>query len=391
MTSPIVLDSLVVLRDGVSSLSGMSGTLGDYEGSTNNYYQVQVRNQSNGNNASGDFIVTSDTGSNTTGYVDLGINGSGFSQGTWTINKAGEPYLYSQSNNFSIGTASAKTLNFFTGGTLAANERLKIDGSGNITFDGLTTNNGLYAANSSGYLSQVLAGNANTISGGYINTDSTKVPFWYDTTSGDRKLVTPTYLSSFGYGTGSVTSIIAGNGMTGGTVTSTGTFNIDSTKIPFWYDTSSGFRKLVTPTYLSSFGYGTGSVTSVAAGTGLSGGTITTTGTISMPSVGTAATYGSSTIIPEFTTDAEGRVSSVTTVTCTPAIGSITGFGTGVESFLVTPTSANLATALTDETGTGSSVFATNPTFAGFTVTGGDNIVLSASTGTDLGQQQPKN
>ena len=38
-------------------------------------------------------------------------------------------------------------------------------------------------------------------------------------------------------------------------------------------------------------------------------------------------------------------------------------FGTNVATFLQTPSSANLAAALTDETGTGSAVFATNPTF----------------------------
>jgi len=40
----------------------------------------------------------------------------------------------------------------------------------------------------------------------------------------------------------------------------------------------------------------------------------------------------------------------------------ITSLGTGVATFLGTPTSANLAAALTDETGTGANVFATSPT-----------------------------
>jgi hypothetical protein len=40
----------------------------------------------------------------------------------------------------------------------------------------------------------------------------------------------------------------------------------------------------------------------------------------------------------------------------------ITSFGTGIATFLGTPSSANLATAVTDETGTGSLVFATSPT-----------------------------
>ena len=39
----------------------------------------------------------------------------------------------------------------------------------------------------------------------------------------------------------------------------------------------------------------------------------------------------------------------------------ITSFGSGVADFLGTPSSANLATAVTDETGTGSLVFATSP------------------------------
>jgi hypothetical protein len=40
----------------------------------------------------------------------------------------------------------------------------------------------------------------------------------------------------------------------------------------------------------------------------------------------------------------------------------ITSFGTGIATFLGTPSSANLAAALTDETGSGSAVFATSPT-----------------------------
>lgn len=42
----------------------------------------------------------------------------------------------------------------------------------------------------------------------------------------------------------------------------------------------------------------------------------------------------------------------------------ISGFGSNVASFLATPSSANLAAALTDETGTGLAVFATSPVFS---------------------------
>ncbi len=42
---------------------------------------------------------------------------------------------------------------------------------------------------------------------------------------------------------------------------------------------------------------------------------------------------------------------------------SLSGLGAGVGTWLATPSSANLAAALTDETGTGSAVFGTSPTF----------------------------
>jgi len=62
----------------------------------------------------------------------------------------------------------------------------------------------------------------------------------------------------------------------------------------------------------------------------------------------------------------------------------ITSLGTGVATFLGTPSSANLAAAVTDETGSGSLVFATSPTLAGTplapTATTGTNTTQIATT-----------
>lgn len=98
---------------------------------------------------------------------------------------------------------------------------------------------------------------------------------------------------------------------------------------------------------------------SYTAGTGL-----TLIGTqFSITNTGvTAATYGSATASPVFAVNAQGQITSVTNTTITPALGNITGFGANVATFLATPTSANLAAAVSDETGSGALVFANSPT-----------------------------
>ena len=64
------------------------------------------------------------------------------------------------------------------------------------------------------------------------------------------------------------------------------------------------------------------------------------------------------------TTPALGTATSGTLTNCTglPISTGVSGLGTGVATFLATPSSANLASAVTDETGSGALVFATTPT-----------------------------
>lgn len=64
------------------------------------------------------------------------------------------------------------------------------------------------------------------------------------------------------------------------------------------------------------------------------------------------------------TTPVLGTPQSGTLTNCTglPVSTGISGFGTGVATFLVTPSSANLRSVVTDETGTGALVFANTPT-----------------------------
>ena len=117
---------------------------------------------------------------------------------------------------------------------------------------------------------------------------------------------------------------------------------------------------------------GTG-VTSVATGTGLTGGPITSTGTISIANTAvSAATYGSSTNVGQFTVNAQGQLTFAGDVAISASsIGAVTSVsGTANEITATGTTSVTLAlpAALT---------------FTGKTVTGGAFNMTSATVGAD--------
>lgn len=179
-------------------------------------------------------------------------------------------------------------------------------------------------------------------------------------------------------GTGTVTQVDTGTGLTGGPITSNGTISLANTAVSpatYTYSTitvdqqgritsaSSGTAPVTsvgatspiassggtTPTvsipaansttdgYLTSADWGTfnskgtgnGSVTSVATGTGLTGGTITTSGTISLANTAvTAGTYGTASQVSQVTVDAQGRITSAANVAIAIANSAVSGLGT---------------------------------------------------------------
>lgn len=103
-------------------------------------------------------------------------------------------------------------------------------------------------------------------------------------------------------------------------------------------------------------GLGTGIATALAVNVGSAGAPVTFNGAGGTPSsmVGT-----------NITGTAAGLTAGVASAV---AVGGITGLGAGVGTFLATASSANLAAAVTDETGSGALVFGTSPTINGATI-----------------------
>ena len=88
-----------------------------HAGTSTGYFQHSLQNTSNGTGASTDLVCTADTGTDTTNYINMGINSSAFS-GSAPFNLALDGYLYTQSTNLNIGTNAAKALNFATNGAV---------------------------------------------------------------------------------------------------------------------------------------------------------------------------------------------------------------------------------------------------------------------------------
>lgn len=215
-----------------------AGTTSSYNaivarGSINNYFQLNIQNQSNGANASSDIVATADNGTEIINFIDMGINSSANTQGI--MGGAGDGYLYTTGNNLLIGTGTvAKSLVFMTGGTSqSTNERMRIDGTGNVGVGVTTPTAVLHLA-----AGDATAGNAplkftagtvlTTPESGAVEFDGTN---YYVTTSGVRytlaKTLTATANLNFAAtaGMSSRDMTITVNGATDGDVVQLGVAN----------------------------------------------------------------------------------------------------------------------------------------------------------------------
>ena len=169
---------LTVSGIGATTTPNLLNAIADLTSSVNGYGQVNIRNSFAGSNSSGDLIVTADNGTDTANYIDLGINNSSFSNGSWTINGAGDGYLYTSDSNLSIGVASTnKYLSFFAGGTLSSNEIIRVTSSSAIIGSAVTITSGGIRATG------IVTANSFRPSSGYIQAaDGTNSFYIYSST-----------------------------------------------------------------------------------------------------------------------------------------------------------------------------------------------------------------
>lgn len=146
----------------------LPNAVGQFTGNSATYIQVNIENQTS--TGSGDFVVTADDGSDTDHYIDMGLNGSAYSDPAYSALKAHDGYLYVASSgagkgNLAIGTTnSTGRVNFVVGGLETSNIVGYVDNTGiwSGSINSLVTAN---AASANSVINSRISSNVATLRG----------------------------------------------------------------------------------------------------------------------------------------------------------------------------------------------------------------------------------
>ena len=177
----------------------------------------------------------------------------------------------------------------------------------------------------------------------------------------------------------------------GAEISTTGTWtdNAAKTSLATQYATDQRIATQISGSGVSSFNGATGAlqgVSAAVAGTGIS--VSGATGAVTITNIGVQTFNGLTGAVTGLTSEGPlGTPSSGTLTNCTslPVATGISGLCGGIANFLAQSTSANLATAISDETGSGALVFATNPVLTAPNLGTPTTLVGTNITGTAAG------
>lgn len=114
----LLANSNNIIISGSSGSSAPNSAL-SIAGNKNDYVEINIKNNNAGNAASTDIVVTANNGTDTSNYIDLGINSSVYNGSV--VGAANDAYLYNTGSHLWIGNATAnKNVYFFAGATASA-------------------------------------------------------------------------------------------------------------------------------------------------------------------------------------------------------------------------------------------------------------------------------
>jgi hypothetical protein len=321
--------NLVTIYDSITSLSGFAGFIG----SSGNTIMGYIPKSTNA-------VISGSNGGLSTQFSDSMINYVTFYYNNGTSSSAYYGTIVLKDTASGIVTlktapkvSSSYTLNLpegNNGDTLATKSyaRSLIAAAGNGTVTNVGTGYGL-------------TGGAITNTGTIVADTTKLIP--YTDTSKAGGIATQSYVLSHS-GSGTVTSVATGYGLTGGTITNSGTLVADTTKLVPYTDTSK-INGMASKTFVTTQGYLKTAVTSVATGYGLTGGTITSTGTL---------VADTTKIVPYTDTAKVGGIATQTYVLSHAGSGTVTNVSTvngyGITATVSNPTTTPAITISTDTT-----------------------------------------